>query len=194
MPNDREALRRSWGCDSNDLVLGCIARIEAQKNPLFVPTLLAGLPRNVRVVWIGDGSLRESLRQKATELGVADRLVLPGWQHDARSLLCGFDLFVLPSIYEGFPLAILEAMAAELPCVVSDVDGVAEAVVDGETGFVCPPNATEMWLERIRRYADDSVLRERAGTLAAARYRERFSLEAMARNTARVYASGCATT
>jgi glycosyltransferase involved in cell wall biosynthesis len=194
LPNDREALRRSWGCDSNAVVLGCIARLEAQKNPLFVPGLLAELPRNVRVVWIGDGSLRESLRQNATELGVADRLVLPGWHHEARSLLCGFDVFVLPSIYEGFPLAILEAMAAGLPCVVSDVDGVAEAVVDGETGFVCPPNATQMWLERIHRYADDSALRERAGTLAAARYRERFSLEAMARNTARVYASVCATT
>jgi glycosyltransferase involved in cell wall biosynthesis len=192
LPNDREALRRSWGCNSNDVVLGCIARIEAQKNPLFVPSLLAQLPQNVRVVWIGDGSLRESLRQKATELGVADRLVLPGWQHDARSSLCGFDLFVLPSIYEGFPLAILEAMAAGLPCVVSDVDGVAEAVVDGETGFVCPPNATEMWLERIRRYAANSPLRERAGIQAAARYRERFSLEAMATNTARVYASVCA--
>ena len=191
LPNDREALRRFWGCGSNDVVLGCIARIEAQKNPLFVVPLLTGLPRNVRVVWIGDGSLRESLQQRATEFGVSDRLVLPGWQHDARSMLCGFDLFVLPSIYEGFPLAILEAMAAGLPCVVSDVDGVAEAVVDGETGFVCPPNATEMWLERIRRYAADPALRERAGTLAAARYRERFSLAAMAGNTARVYASVC---
>ncbi len=194
LPNDRNALRRAWGCESDSVVLGCIARIEAQKNPLFVPELLTKLPKNVRVVWIGDGSLRASLQQKASELGVADRLVLPGWQHDARSMLCAFDLFVLPSIYEGFPLAILEAMAAALPCVVSDVDGVAEAVVDGETGFVCPPNATEMWLERIDRYATNPALRERAGTLAAARYRERFSLEAMARNTARVYTSVCATT
>lgn len=191
-PNNREAVRRSWGCGPNDLVLGCIARVEAQKNPLFVPSLLAQLPCNVRMVWIGDGSLRESLRQKAIELGVVDRLVLPGWQHNARSYLCGFDIFVLPSIYEGFPLAILEAMAAGLPCVVSDVDGVAEAVVDGKTGFVCPPNATEIWVERIRRYATDSAARERAGSQAQARYRERFSLEAMARNTARVYASVCA--
>jgi glycosyltransferase involved in cell wall biosynthesis len=193
LPNDREAVRRSWGCGPADVVLGCIARIEAQKNPLFVPSLLKELPRNVHVVWIGDGSLRDSLWEKATESGVADRLVLPGWQHDARSYLCGFDVFILPSIYEGFPLAILEAMAAGLPCVVSDVDGVAEAVVDGETGLVCPPNATEIWLERIRRYTSDPRRRERAGSLAAARYRERFSLEAMARNTAEVYASACAT-
>jgi len=194
LPNDRQAVRRSWGCGPDDVVLGCIARIEPQKNPLFIPTLLAQLPRNVRVVWIGDGSMRESLRQKATELKVADRLVLPGWLHDARSYLCAFDVFVLPSIYEGFPLAILEAMAAGLPCVVSDVDGVAEAVIDGETGFVCPPNATETWLERIGRYAADPALRERAGTRGATRYRERFSLEAMARSTAEVYASVCATT
>src|SRR5262249_20757357 len=153
---DRDALRRDWRCGSDDIVLGCVARIEPQKNPLFVPELLAQLPPNVRVVWIGDGSLREALRQSAAALGVADRLILPGWQHNARASMVAFDLFVLPSRYEGFPFAILEAMAAGLPCVVSDVDGVAEAVVDGQTGYVCPPNALDVWLDRIRRFVADS--------------------------------------
>jgi glycosyltransferase involved in cell wall biosynthesis len=186
---DREALRREWGCGPEDILLGCVARIEPQKNPLFIPKLLAQLPANVRLVWIGDGSLREALRESAAALGVSDRLMLPGWQHNARALMAGFDLFTLPSLYEGFPFAILEAMAAGLPCVVSDVDGVAEAVVDGETGYVCPPNALDVWLDRIRRYLADPDHRRQAGLRARARYAENFSLDVMARKTAEVYYS-----
>lgn len=186
-PGDREAVRNSWGCRPDHQVLGCIARIESQKNPLFIPPLLAQLPANVRVVWIGDGSLSESMRRRAEELGVADRLVLPGWQHNARSFLSGFDAFILPSLYEGFPFAILEAMAAGLPCVVSHVDGVAEAVVDGDTGFVCPVNDTETWLARLRSVLDDPGLRTKMGASALARYQENFSLEVMASKTVAVY-------
>lgn len=185
--SDREVVRRTWGCGPEHTVLGCVARLEPQKNPLFLLSLLARLPQTVRVVWIGDGSLRKPLLEAATALGVADRVILPGWQRNARSFLSGFDVFVLPSVYEGFPLAILEAMAAGLPCVVSDVDGIAEAVVDGQTGFVCPPNATEIWLDRITKYLGDTAARERSGTLASTNYRKHFSLEAMVRKTTDVY-------
>jgi glycosyltransferase involved in cell wall biosynthesis len=185
--SDRDAVRRLWGCGPQDVVLGCVARIEPQKNPLFIPSLLAKLPPNVHLVWIGDGSLRKSMEEKAAALGVADRMHLLGWQHNATSFLCGFDIFVLPSIYEGFPFAILEAMAAGLPCVVSDVDGVAEAVVDGQTGFVCPPNSLELWVSRIQTYLGDPGARQRAGMMASVRYREHFSLESMARKTVDVY-------
>jgi glycosyltransferase involved in cell wall biosynthesis len=186
---DQDALRREWGCSSDDLVLGCVARVEPQKNPLFMPKLLARLPPNVRLVWIGDGSLREALRDSAAAHGVADRLILPGWQHNARASMGAFDLFVLPSLYEGFPFAILEAMAAGLPCVVSDVDGVGEAVVDGQTGYVCPTNAADVWLDRIRRYLSDCEQRREAGLRARTRYAENFSLEVMARKTADIYYS-----
>src|SRR5260221_10317397 len=114
----------------------------------------------------------EAMTRQAEALGGANRVILPGWQHGARALVAAFDLFVLPSIYEGFPFAILEAMAAGLPCVVSDVDGVGEAVVNGLTGFVCPPNATEIWLDRIGRYLADRDIRQRSGTMARDRYRE----------------------
>lgn len=185
--SDREAVRRSWNCQPDEIVLGCVARIEPQKNPLFMPSLLAALPRHVRLVWIGDGSLKHSLQQLAADQGVADRVLLPGWQHNARSFLPGFDVFVLPSLYEGFPFAILEAMAAGLPCVVSDVDGVAEAVTDGETGFVCPPDDQDIWLDRINRYVANLAARQQAGARAQARYQENFSLEVMARKTEAIY-------
>jgi glycosyltransferase involved in cell wall biosynthesis len=126
--SDREAVRGQWDIGPAEIVLGCVARLEPQKNPLFLPPLLRRLPAHVRLVWIGDGSLMEPMRKSAAEHGVTDRIVLPGWQHDARSMMAGFDVFVLPSIYEGFPFAILEAMAAGLPTIASDVDGVGESV------------------------------------------------------------------
>jgi glycosyltransferase involved in cell wall biosynthesis len=186
-PIDRDAVRQVWGCGPQEIVLGCVARLEPQKNPLFMISLLPQLPANVRLVWVGDGSLMEAMRAQAEALGVLNRVILPGWQHDARSLMEAFDLFVLPSIYEGFPFAILEAMAAGLPCVVSDVDGVGEAVVDGSTGFVCPPNGTDVWLNRLGQYLTDRGALQRAGALARSRYLENFSLEVMAKRTANVY-------
>jgi len=141
----------------------------------------------VRLVWIGDGSLLEPLRKRAAELGVSERVVLPGWQHNARSLLAGFDIFVLPSLYEGFPLAILEAMAARLPCIGSDVDGVGEAVIDGQTGFLCPPDNLELWTKRLSNLVIDETARHHFGQAAAVRHRQEFSLEAMARKTASIY-------
>ncbi len=112
---------------------------------------------------------------------------LEGWRADARERLAGFDIFVLPSDYEGFPFAVLEAMAAGLPCVVSDVDGTREAVVESETGFLCKARDSEQWLGRLNKLASDGELRETLGTRGLERMRSHFSLEAMAAGTARVY-------
>lgn len=186
-PGDREAVRRRFGIAPGEIVLGCIARLEPQKNPLFVPPLLSRLPRHVRLVWIGDGSLMEAMRKCAADHGVTDRVSLPGWQDDARSLLCGFDIFVLPSLYEGFPFAVLEAMAAGRPSVISNVDGVGEAMFDGQTGFLCEPNDTQQWLEKLKTCVEDATLCSRLGEAAKMRHREEFSLQAMASKTAEIY-------
>lgn len=184
---NRERIRAAWKCRAEDIVLGCVARIEAQKNPLFFPYLLARLPQHVRLVWIGDGSLRGPMEEAVQAAEVADRVLIAGWRQDARSLMAGFDVFVLPSLYEGFPLAILEAMAAGLPCVVSDVDGVAEAVEQGQTGFLCPVNDESAWLTTLQGCLERPQLLSELGRCGRERYLARFSVEAMARNTLSVY-------
>jgi glycosyltransferase involved in cell wall biosynthesis len=184
---DRDAIRRSWAVGPDEVVLGCVARLEPQKNPLFLPPLLKQLPSHARLVWIGDGSLMEPFKKCVENHGVADRVLLPGWQDNARAAMAGFDIFILPSLYEGFPFAILEAMAAGLPAVVSDVDGVGEAVVDGQTGFLCRPNDIGQWLGRLKTCVEDADVRAHYGQVAASRHRNEFSLEAMARKTAQIY-------
>ncbi len=136
---DRQSMRRQWKCAPGDIILGCVARIEKQKNPLFMIDLLARLPKNVRLVWVGDGRLRADFEAAAARAGVTDRLIIEGWRTDARSRMAGFDIFVLPSQFEGLPLAVLEAMSAGLPCLVSDTDGTREALLDRECGRLLPP-------------------------------------------------------
>jgi len=189
---DKHQIRSSWGCDPGDFILGCIARLEPQKNPLFLIKLLAQLPNHVKVVWIGDGSLRDALHHEAMKHGVGNRLVMPGWQQNARSSLAGFDMFVLPSYYEGLPFAVLEAMAAGLPCLVSDVDGVAEAVRHRQTGFTCPVNDTESWLNAIHESLTTPSLLAEMGCRGLRRYQEIFSINAMAKNTVAVYETAIA--
>jgi glycosyltransferase involved in cell wall biosynthesis len=186
-PGDRAAIRREWHCLDEDIVLGCLARIEDQKNPLFLVGLLPYLPRQVRLVWIGDGRLRGELLMAAEQLGVQDRVQVEGWRSDGRARLVGCDVFVLPSKYEGFPFALLEAMAAGLPCIASDVDGTREAIVDDESGVLCPAGDHDVWLARLRCIIEDRSLRESLGQAARQRYLDFFSLNAMARGTERVY-------
>ncbi len=187
IPGDRDEIRRRWGIGPADIVLGCVARLEPQKNPLFLPPLMSRLPQHVRLVWVGDGSLIKAMRKSAAEHGVSDRVLLTGWQQDARSLLSGFDIFVLPSLYEGFPFAVLEAMAAGLPSVVSDVDGVGEAVIDGQTGLLCRPNDADQWLEQLQTCIRDADIRSRLGDAGVMRHRQEFSLPAMASKTVAIY-------
>ncbi len=184
---DRQSLREQWCIPDDALVLGVIGRIESQKNPLFLPRLLALLPDNVHVVWVGDGRLRAELQQEIDRMQLNDRFHLDGWRQDAPCRLAGFDIFVLPSLYEGLPLAILEAMAAGLPCVVSDVDGTRDAIDHSANGFLCRVNDLEHWQTTLQPLLNSAELRRQIGQAAYHTYQAKFSLASMAANTAAVY-------
>jgi glycosyltransferase involved in cell wall biosynthesis len=183
----RRSLRRAWSCSDASVVLGVVARIEDQKNPLFVADCLARMERQVRCVWIGDGRLRQSLEERIRHRGIEDRILIEGWRSDARERLAGFDMFVLPSRYEGFPFSLLEAMSAGLACVASDVDGIADAIEDGVTGRLCRAGDEEQWVRVLSELIANPEERARLGAAARRRWQERFSLESMSRGTVAVY-------
>jgi glycosyltransferase involved in cell wall biosynthesis len=188
-PADRRELRKQWGMGENEFVLGCIARLEHQKNPLFIVPLMKRLPESVRLVWVGDGRLRAALEQELAKHGLGNRVVLDGWRDDASARLAGFDAFFLPSFYEGLPLALLEAMAMGLPVVASRVDGYADAVEDGNSGLLCDVNDCDSWEKAIRGLVSDRALRVALGNAARQRYLNEFSVRAMAERTLEVYES-----
>ena len=167
-------------------IVGSLGRITDQKGYDALVRALPELP-GATLVLVGDGPERAALEALADELGVRERLVVTGWTADARRHLPTFDVFALPSLWEGMPLVILEAMHAGLPVVATDVGSVAEAVADGETGYVVAAGDELALRERLARLLHDASLRERLGTRAQAVAADRFTAEAMARRYEAVY-------
>lgn len=140
-----------------------------------------------RVAIAGRGEEEAPLRRLALELGVAERVHLLGLRNDVPRILGAADVFVQPSLSEGLPLAVLEAMATQTPIVATRVGGVAEAVVDGETGILVPPGSPEDLAGVLRSLVEH---RERAHTLARSgwkRAHDEFSTDTMTDRYLEVY-------
>jgi glycosyltransferase involved in cell wall biosynthesis len=160
-------------------VVGCAARHEDQKRVDLLLDAVAELD-DVRAVIVGDGSRRRDLERQAAMLGVLDRVEFVGWTADARPHIAGFDVFVLPSRDEAFPLTIVEAMFNSTPVVATDVGSVREAVIDGVTGLLVPPDDVAALVAAVRRILDEPGLRVTLTANALALATERFTARAMA--------------
>jgi len=161
-------------------VVGALARIAHQKGfdvLVRALTLLDG----VTGIVVGDGPERFEVEALAATLGVSQRMLIEGWHEDARSYLSTFDVYCLPSRFEGFPLAVVEAMLQGLPIVASDVGSVSEAIRDGETGLLVPPEDPTALARAIRRLLEDRQLAARLGERARAVATEQFTAGRMAR-------------
>jgi glycosyltransferase involved in cell wall biosynthesis len=173
-----QRLRRTLA-EGRHLVL-TVARLDRQKGHTYLLKAIAQIPQAV-FLFVGDGPERKKLQDQARHLGVDQRVVFLGFRQDVPSLLAGCDLFVLPSLYEGLPLSILEAMAAGKPVIATDVGGNAEAVLQGETGYLVPPGDPPAIASAIQRLLSDPALAVKFGQAGQARVRERFSVTSMVR-------------
>jgi glycosyltransferase involved in cell wall biosynthesis len=160
------------------LVLGALARLEEEKGIDILIRALVDVP-GASLLLAGDGSRRDELSRLAEELGVARRVRFLGWVESPCALLTRVQVLVTPSRTETMTLAVLEAMHAGLPVVVADVGSLSEAVLDGRTGFVVPPEDPQALAEACLRLTDP-VLRTRMGAAAQARAAREFSVETMA--------------
>jgi glycosyltransferase involved in cell wall biosynthesis len=167
-------------------IVGAVGRLEPQKGFDVLLRALRDVDDATLVV-IGDGSEREQLRSLAGRLGLDDRIVWIGWSADVRSYLPAFDVFVLPSRFEGFPLVVLEALLAETAVVATDVGSVPEAVRDEETGLLVPPDDAAALAASLRRLVADADLRRSLGSRGRRLVLERFTAEHMARSFRAMY-------
>ena len=134
---------------------------------------------DVRFVCVGDGELRDQLGADADRLGVADRVTFVGFRRDMDALLGACDLVVLPSLYEGLPLALIEAMAAGRAVVATDIGGTRELVMDGETGILVPPRDPTALAGAVQRVVGDDALARRLGSAGRERVFRLFSAATM---------------
>lgn len=154
-----------------------VGRLATPKDFSTLIEALALLPHGeARLVVLGDGPLRPALEREIDAHGLREHVVLVGEVRDVTPYLRSADVFVLASRSEGMPMSVLEAMAAGLPVVASDVGGVHEVVDDGTTGFLVPPGDASTLADRIGRLVRDGGLRAAAGAAGRQRAEERFAL------------------
>ena len=167
-------------------VIGSLGRLTEQKGYDLLVRALPELPE-ATLVLVGDGPERAPLEALASGLGVAERLRITGWVAEAPRYLPTFDIFALPSRWEGMPLGILEAMHAGLPVLAVDVGSVADAVSDGDTGYLVPRDDLAAIQDRLGRLVADPALRLRMGARGRVAAREQFTDDIMARRYESIY-------
>jgi glycosyltransferase involved in cell wall biosynthesis len=159
-------MRRRLGLPLDAPVIGSVTRLSPQKSPLDLVDAFAQVQQqrpDARLVVVGDGPLRPQVEQRLEELRIANRVILTGLRRDIPELMAAFDIFVLSSLWEGLPRVLPQAMASGLPIVCTEADGTAEAVVDGENGFLTPRGRPEILADRILTLLADEPLRQKMG-------------------------------
>ena len=172
-------------------VIGTVARLTPQKDPFTWLGVVVEVRRrrpDTRFVWIGGGELEPAVGAAAERLGVADAIQLLPYRDDARDALQTFDVFLLTSVFEGLPYALLEALAAGLPVVATSVVGVRDVVRHAETGLLAPARNPAALASAVLHLLDDPDHARRIGHAGRGDVLERFSVRAMVEQTARLYA------
>jgi glycosyltransferase involved in cell wall biosynthesis len=168
---ERTVARSTFGYAATDFVIGCVARLGTQKGQTYLIQALArAVPSApaLRLLLIGDGPDRPELERLAADLGVADRLRVTGWLPDARTAAAACDAFALPSLWEGYGMALLEGMAMGLPYVASAVDGIPELATDDVSAILVPPADVPALTDALVHIGTDASLRQRLGAGARA--------------------------
>jgi glycosyltransferase involved in cell wall biosynthesis len=167
-----------------------VARLADVKGQKILLAALAGL--DATAVLVGrdleqDGAYERELRADAERLGVADRVIFAGYRHDVDALLAGCDVFCLPSLAEGLPLVVLEAMAQGKPVVATAVGGTPELITDGDTGILVAPGDIGALQSALAELLRDRMLAQRFGEAARIRVRTMFSASTMRERIMRIY-------
>ena len=184
-----DGLPEPWGQNAPDdvppnaRVLLSVSRLTEQKGVDVAVRALPALAADVVLVVLGEGPERATLEALARELAVADRVFLPGRVPDVAAWLRRADAYVQPSRWEGFGLAVLEAMLAGLPIAASNVSSLPELVVDGSTGLLVPPDDPDALALALGQLFE----RPELGTAARQRAQSEFSVARMADRTLAVY-------
>jgi glycosyltransferase involved in cell wall biosynthesis len=150
--SDRERLRMELGAEPGTSLIGTVACLKPQKAPQdFVAVakqVSAAIPQ-ARFVLVGDGELRSHIEGLLNREGLADRVRLVGWRRDISNVMHAFDAFLLTSHWEGLPRVLLEARAAGLPIIATQVGGAEEAVANGTEAYLCTPGDCSSLAENV---------------------------------------------
>jgi glycosyltransferase involved in cell wall biosynthesis len=178
------------GMSDNGPIVGVVGRFAEQKGFTYfieaaAKTLVAD--QRVRFLIVGDGELRGQLEEQARQLNLGDHIRFTGWQADTAAFIEAMDIAVMPSLYEGFSLVLLDFMAMGKPIVATGVDGNAEAIIDGESGLLVPARDSGALAEAIITLLRDPQRAAQLGSAARERVRTTFSVQRLANDMMDLY-------
>lgn len=187
---DQESFARDMNLSGNSPIVGTVARFAEQKGLAYliqaIPLVLRQLPQ-ARFLIVGDGELREHLLNLTRKLQICESITFLGYRKDACKIISTFDVFVLPSLWEGLPYTILEAMALKRPVVTTNVFGNVETVIDGETGYLVPPRDADALAAAILKLLKDPDQAAEMGRRGHNRVSTHFSAHTMTRKIEEIY-------
>lgn len=170
-------------------LVGTVARLTEQKD---LTTLIRAFAKihedhDTHLAIVGRGERRAELEQLVDDHGLESAVTFTGFRDDIPALMHAFDVFALPSRWEGFGVVFLEAMAAGIPVIASDTSAIPEVVNDGETGYLCPPGDIEAFADAISKLLSDPDLRDEMGAAGRHRVETEFSVDRMVTEMATAY-------
>jgi L-malate glycosyltransferase len=172
-----------------ELLVGTVGGLRPEKNPVRMVRLFAAAADglNARLVLVGTGPEDAAIRAEAARLGMADRVILPGFQPDPHRYIGVFDIYGIPSDTEQFPISLVEAMAARLPVVSTDVGDVKAILSEPNRALVAPPQDETALAEHLRRLLTDPALRASLAAANRTRVETTYRLETTIQAYARLY-------
>lgn len=186
----RAEARKMLGLPEDVPVVAGVGRLNPQKNfTLFIRIAAQVLQRHPGAVFLlaGEGPEEGMLRSLAREGGLGDRVRFCGYVPDTRHVYLAADVLLMPSLFEGLPMTLLEAMAMRVPVVASALDGIAEVVEDGRDGFLVTSGDADKFCARICALIEDPALAGTVGIAAAEKISRRFSSARMCAEVEQIY-------
>jgi glycosyltransferase involved in cell wall biosynthesis len=189
-PEVTERLHSRIGWKPGDRLIGTVGRLARQKAPMDLvkaASLIREQCRNVHVVFVGDGPLRPQVEEEIQRLGLKACVHILGFCTEIDSLLSMLDIFVLPSLYEGQPISIMEAMRNAIPVVAADVNGVGELVQHDQTGMLISPSRPEQLAKTVLELLNDPARRERLAQAGRSHLEKYYSVQGMVEKIQHAY-------
>lgn len=186
----QDSARQIFGIDPTEFVFGNVGRLHEQKGHKFLLQAFARVTNRARLAIVGDGELRNELVILADELNIRDRVSFLGARSDICEFLTAIDVFVMPSLWEGQPIALLEALASGKPCIASDVDGIPEIITDGVNGYLVEPRDIDKLASMMNATIEDPDLLERFSNCGVSAISPKFLAHNMAMAIAGIYLAG----
>ncbi len=189
---DAKGIRAEFGIAPDDFVFGTVARLDLTKDTMMLARAFAAiaLPRQnpkLKLLIVGDGEQRARLEEFVAMLGLNRIVIFAGMRRDVPRLLRAMDVFALSSVSEGLPLTVLEAMAARLPVVATNVGALPELVEEGRTGFLVPIRHAAAMSDKFEAFLANRRLANILGEAARQKVVREFTMERMLRNYGEMY-------